>query len=293
MKKGLPRKLNDAINSKKTLVLDGAIGDALIKKLPPPQFSSLWASSYNLTHEADVVELHRSYVKAGADILTTNTFRTNYHAYKQGNYQFSYPDLVYRSVGLAIDAARASDVIIAGSNGPAEDCYKEEVTLSDSELEENHFNHINLLVDAGCDIILNETLSHFKEIEIISRICKSEGIPFVLSLYCKPDLHLLSGEHILWALDAVSKFNPLAVSVNCISIETAKELFEIYTPQHNWGIYPNCGTSNPDSGIINSVISPSEYYSEMEQFKAKQPLFIGGCCGSTDKHIRLLKTDGK
>src|ERR1017187_7612228 len=61
---------------KRPLILDGAMG-SLLQQHGVPRDESLWMSLANITHPEIVTELHRQYIEAGSDIITTNTFRTN------------------------------------------------------------------------------------------------------------------------------------------------------------------------------------------------------------------------
>ena len=79
---------------------------------------------------------------------------------------------VKKSVEIAVELKKEFNVLIAGSNAPAEDCYQKERLVSEEALIENHKNHIEWLYSSGCDFILNETQSHLDEIDIISRFCR-------------------------------------------------------------------------------------------------------------------------
>src|SRR5690606_37986424 len=105
-------------------------------------------------------------------------------------------NFVRKSVTIAIEARDNLPVLIAGSNAPAEDCYQAERTLSKKDITYNHHKHIDLLMNAGCDFVLNETQSHIDEILIICKYCRKENIPFVISLFFNDELKLLSGEKL-------------------------------------------------------------------------------------------------
>ena len=280
-----------------TLLLDGAIGTAIIERTHSYDHN-LWTSGFNLTDSEIVKSVHLSYLEAGADIITTNTFRTNYTAFIQSGIKISYSDFVKAGVKPALDTKEkflstagivAKTIIIAGSNSPAEDCYQKDRTLSPGETKTNHEMHIMELMNSGVDIILNETHSHLDEIEIICGVCEQLHAPYIISLYLDDNLSLLSGESIEVALEMLSRYSPNLICFNCISpLQFSKLLKRINLPV-NWGYYLNCGIGNLENGIIECSINEDEYQRIAEDSLKYNPKLIGGCCGSNYKHIKSLR----
>jgi homocysteine S-methyltransferase len=275
------------------LILDGAFG-TLLQSRGVPKDEHLWMSLANITHSNKVIELYKEYIEAGADIITTNTFRTNPAAKK--NYSNSLDNklidlhgFVSKSVELAKEAAAGTPVLIAGSNPPAEDCYQREVRISNNDYYWNHELHIKKLMLSGCNFILNETQSHFDEIEKISSICNKEEIPFVMSLFFDDDFNLLSGQSVDEILDVILKYNPLAIGFNCIRPETFLSFISNRKFGFNWGVYLNCGSGEITDEQITTGISADKYKIIIRQILPYNPSFIGGCCGTTPNHIRKIK----
>ena len=106
------------------LILYGAMGSMLQQKGFTAE-RDIWMSRLNITHPEIIYEIHKDYILAGADIITTNTFRTNPAAFQGAGYPFD-SKYVIEAVKIAIDASNSSKVIIAGSNPPAEDCYQKD-----------------------------------------------------------------------------------------------------------------------------------------------------------------------
>jgi homocysteine S-methyltransferase len=202
---------------KRPLILDGALG-SLLQQRGIEAEEDLWMSHANLFFPKTVVKLHREYIQAGADIITTNTFRTNPYALKSSNEDIYDEDFVRKSVELAKVAREREemDIIIAGSNSSAEDCYQKERTIDKNTLEYNHKKHIELLWENGVDVIWNETHSHLDEIEIICEYCSSNNLPFIISLFFDENLRLLSGETLTETVSFISKFSPAAIGFNCV-----------------------------------------------------------------------------
>jgi S-methylmethionine-dependent homocysteine/selenocysteine methylase/ADP-heptose:LPS heptosyltransferase len=272
---------------KRPLILDGAMGTLLQEKTNAPG-TRIWTAKSNDDFSDKVFNLHKEYIKAGADIITTNTFRTNpYSLLTQG-----ITDIigsVNKAVLLAKRARGKENILIAGSNPPAEDCYQVERTISQKDLEWNHKVHIDALIEAGCDFILNETQSHFDEIKFISKYCGQNNIPFVMSFFLSDKPKLLSGENLTDAIDYVLNYNPLAIGFNCISFEVLSKAIERLKQDINWGFYLNCGNGNLTDKSMTCAISPIDYSNKTKDYLKLNPSFIGACCGSSPLHIKKLK----
>src|SRR5690606_18104864 len=125
------------------LILDGAIGSYL-QSLKVIANGSLWMSYANIRSPEKVLQLHKDYIKAGADIITTNSYRTNATGLNN-HYKIDRDQAVKTSVAVRLEARENHTDSIAGSYAPGEDCYQDERTLSKNEFIHNHHKHIHLL----------------------------------------------------------------------------------------------------------------------------------------------------
>lgn len=273
--------------TQKPLLLDGAMGSLLNEKGITPH-KLLWMSHANIFFPDHVKNVHSEYISAGADIITTNTFRTNPAALI--NSEFSTKELVKSAVNIAKEASYGMPgILIAGSNAPAEDCYQAERTLIKDILIDNHHRHIDMLRNSGCDFILNETQSHLDEINIICRYCEDNDIPYVISLFFTNDLKILSGEDLQDIIEFLKCFEPLAISFNCVNPSVFNEALKRYKPDYKWGFYLNLGSgSYTDENIVCSI-NEAAYLEDIKQYLAYNPSFIGACCGSNPGHIKVIK----
>lgn len=278
---------DSAGHSSPSLILDGAMGSLLISR-GVPVHSELWMSHANILFPSEVLEIHKNYIKAGADIITTNTFRTNPAALI--NSEFTSEILVTRAVELAMQAREDNEnIIIAGSNAPAEDCYKADRSLSKDQLINNHHKHIDLLINSGCDFILNETQSHFDEIKIICEYCSVNKFPFVVSLFFDENLKLLSGEDLFSTIEIIKTYEPAAIGFNCIRPDIFNKAIAMYNPSFPWGFYLNLGSGNYTDEIIVCSINEQEYLTQIKKYMISKPAFIGACCGSGPEHIKIIR----
>jgi homocysteine S-methyltransferase len=285
LKKGL-KELSSFL--RRPLILDGAMGTVLNERGLTTD-PLLWSSISNLSDPASVIRLHLDYIAAGADIITTNTFRTNPNALKLSGTSLSPEEFVLKSVRLALEAAGEKDLIIAGSNAPAEDCYQIERTLLPEDLEYNHKKHIQLLWESGCDIIWNETLSHWDEIKIICEYCSSNSLPFVVNLFFNDELQILSGEPVSEVINFISEYSPTAIGLNCIKPSAFVNYLEHIPLHRNWGVYLNCGSGDVTDPVITCGLDPLSYARLISPLLPHRPLYIGSCCGSSPEHTSALK----
>ncbi|MFC2135972.1 homocysteine S-methyltransferase family protein [Bacteroidota bacterium] len=280
------QKFHDELN--RPLILDGAMGSLLT--LDEKNYDrALWASLVNLEAPESVLEAHMRYIDAGAEIITTNTFRTNPAALERSSQQISCESFVQKSVELAIRAREDKTVVIAGSNAPAEDCYQIERNINRNKLDFNHKKHIELLWESGSDFILNETQSHLDEIEIISKFCSSNNIHFIMSFFFTPDLNLLSGEPLKDVVELVKGYSPVGIGFNCIDLNPFEKFLDEYNPDFNWGFYLNCGSGTYTDTLITCGIDADAYLEEVKKIVHRDPMFVGSCCGSTPNHILKIK----
>ncbi|HJY64267.1 MAG TPA: homocysteine S-methyltransferase family protein [Ignavibacteria bacterium] len=293
-------KLAELLNTKKIILLDGAMGTELQKRgcdisLP------LW-SAKPLMDRPDVVRhIHIDYIDCGADIITTNTFRTQRRTFEKANYQpegktyaETAKELSKTAVDLAQDAVMiASDEnepLVAGCISPLEDCYSPELVPDMDTLCTEHYEHIQNLVDAGCDMLLAETMISLREISaVVNQIHKFE-IDYAISITPKNDKELLSGETISDAVKVIEKYSPQAILVNCIhpaKVEPVlihlKSLTEIPL-----GAYANTGDpfekENP-----KPPVTPDEYLNYAKRWKQLGARILGGCCGTNPMYILKMR----
>ena len=282
-------KLRDLWEVKnRPLLLDGAIGSLLQNKGAIGLPSYLWTSGIVLTNRESIREIHLQYLQAGANIITTNTFRL-------GNTNSTLDTKLIQQI-ISTEMTILNELkpdftfLIAGSNGPAEDCYQKVRKISHSQLMEKHKRVIDTLWESGVDFVLNETLSHFDEILFTSQYCFENNIEYVPSIYLDGTGRLLSGEPITEILEEILKYQPAAISVNCISLSTFSKIYESLTNfESPFGFYLNCGLSDINSSVISDVLSPQTYSDFVKYYLQYNPVFIGSCCGSNPEHTKKMR----
>ena len=249
--------------NKHPLILDGALGTELMRrglKLPLP----LWSAEANITHQKDVISIHKDYVKAGADIITTNTFRSTTWTYRRAGFSNKRAtERAKSSLMKAVESAYQSNPsLIAGSITSIEDCYQPSLFPGKSVAEDSIGETLSWFKEAGVKIILFETMSHLEEIKIAVRMAADFKTKW-LSLILNNDKKLLSGH----SLDDVFKFSKSEVDcllMNCNSFEKTNVSLSDFLNQwgSDWGVYPNLGITEPEpDGTMDIKISDKFFLS--------------------------------
>src|SRR5882672_5942861 len=131
------------------IVLDGATGTELARRGVDTR-GALFSAAAFATGPSIVREVHRDYAKAGAQVVTANTFRTNPR--KAGRQWREW-------TALAVKLAKESGALVAGSIAPVEDCYLPELRPPPEVALAEHRQFARALAEAGCDLLLVETVN--------------------------------------------------------------------------------------------------------------------------------------
>ena len=295
----------------RVLLLDGATGTELQRRGVDTTLP-LW-SARALLEARDVLHLiHADYVAAGADIITTNTFRTHRRTLTRAGLGQRTRELTQLAVTIARDAARQADrqVFVAGSISPLEDCYSPQLVPPDGELWIEHAEMAYDLAQAGCDVLLVETMNTIREAVIAARCAATTGLPVCVSFVAglnglPPDkvdqamiaeslatLTLLSGESITDAVQAVRRWGPAVILINCVPLAGIDRAFAELRAAYRGpiGLYANIGHADDQAGwTLTDDVQPAAYAQHARQWLRQGAAIIGGCCGTTPDHIAALK----
>ncbi len=295
----------------RVLLLDGATGTELQRRGVQTALP-LWSASALLQAPEVLQAIHSDYVAAGADIITTNTFRTHRRTLARAGLGERTHELTRLAVTLARQAARQVDrqVFVAGSMSPLEDCYSPELVPPEGELWIEHAEMAHDLARAGCDLLLVETMNTIREAVIATRCAVATGLPVCISFVAglnglPPDqagqrifgkgqgpLTLLSGESIVAAVQAVQHLRLAAILVNCVPLAVIDWAFaELRAAYHGpIGLYANVGHADDQVGwTLTDDVQPAAYADRARRWLQQGAAIIGGCCGTTPDHIAALR----
>lgn len=274
------------------VLLDGATGSELEARGADVRLP-LWSAAclLDLKGRSLLRTIHADYIRAGAEVITTNTFRTNPRALRTADLEDRAKTLTRAAVDevrFAIEeAAQSQKIYIAGSVAPVEDCYRPDLVPPDEELYDEHRRHIDHLYEAGTDILLIETMNTIREARTAAAYAKQTDRPVLVSFVCKDEEHLYSGEPLEQAVTEISRLNPTAILVNCARPEVLEKNIEILkdTAKVPIGAYANVLVSEK----FKATITPESHEDRVKNWVARFGLrLIGGCCGASPKFIERL-----
>jgi len=281
--------------------LDGALGSELERRGCPVGLP-LWSTHGLLEAPEQVAQIHADYARAGAEILTANTFRTQRRTLERasapgGNLGLRDAELTARAVDLARRGAGCVDrpIWVAGSAPPLEDCYRPDRVPENRDLEREHSMHMENLANAGVDLVLIETMNSVREAAVASRIAREAGLPFLVSFTSWNSARLLSGERLEEAVRRVVDHGPLAVLVNCLPASAVSAcLPALQCSGLPFGVYINLGEPGAEGDFRPSEEhSPEEFAAHALSWIEAGARIVGGCCGTTPDHIRAAAGCGR
>ncbi len=289
--------LSQRLAQRSLLILDGAMGTELERRgvdigLP------LWSANA-LMHEPDVVlQIHTDYIAAGADIITTNTFRTNRRVFRKAGLPDRSLELTARAVELAQrarDAYPDRTILIAGSVAPVEDCYRPDLVPRDTELQDEHGEMCERLARLGVDFLLIETMTTIREAYAACAAARATAKEVVVSFTCTKEGTLYGGEQLTDAIKTLAELQPTMFSLNCISprhltplIHHVNSLLTKLHPRIPLAVYANVGTPDVREGRMTRDVDETQYVVFAKEWQHLGASIIGGCCGTTPEYIRLL-----
>jgi len=279
----------------KTILLDGAMGSELIKRgecLPP----HIWSADSNLKNPSLVTKIHMDYIKAGANYITTNTFRTTPRAFKKtGLCQKDAESIAYNAMQSAVQSANLAaknKAKVLASIAPLEDCYMPNKFPGTTTAKHEFYQIAKWLSENLINGFILETMNNISETKICLEVVSKFNLPIWLSYHLADAKHICSGEHITSAIKLANKYSIECLLINCNPLSITKNAIEIIAKNWNgkWGIYPNLGIGDPaPDGIIDSIHTDDKLLSTMKIALDYGANIIGACCGSSPDHIVLLK----
>jgi S-methylmethionine-dependent homocysteine/selenocysteine methylase len=272
-------------------VLDGATGTELERRglactLP------LW-SSHALLDAPDLLRrVHADYVRAGVDGLTAATFRTQRGVLQRAGLGERARELTALAISLARDAAaERPEVWIAGSAPPLADCYRPDLVPDAGTLAREHAAHCEALTDGGADWILVETIGTVREAAAAAAAAAATGLAFAVSFIgAAHGATLLSGEPLAEALDAIARFSPSLVAVNCVPARRVDAYLDVLSASGlPFGAYPNFGPPGPTPRSAHrEAESPDGFARLALGWIDRGARLVGGCCGTRPEHLRAV-----
>ncbi|MCD6118520.1 homocysteine S-methyltransferase family protein [bacterium] len=276
------------------IIMDGAFGTEL-ERMRAVSSSPIWSAEVLDNRESLVVSIHHDYILAGAEIITTGTFRTTRRALEKVGRKNDYERLTRIAASLAREAIAQAEVnhkvYVAGSIAPLEDCYSPDMVPSYNECRSEHRIQVELMANSGVDIILGETFNNVMECRALLEAAAPFDIPIFLGVTCTSSGELLNGESLRNLVDGIRGVEPDCMLINCTPTHTLHialgqliEHFDGYV-----GAYGNVGMAEMQRWEFDGEISASSYVEFATKWVMMGAQIIGGCCGTNPEYIKQLK----
>jgi len=277
------------------VILDSAMGTRLEEmghKLAAP----LWSATVLQSNPEDITQIHRENIEAGAQVITTNTFRTTPYALHQAG--LSGVDAHTRARALTLLAIRLAwktvkesgkDIKIAAAIAPLADSWRPQDFPGTIISRPWHDAQLDNLAHHSTDILLLETMNSAREAKGLTDLALRYEKPVWVSFALNPEGQIYNGDELLKTATYLEKKGVSAIGVNCSNLDVSKtalrELREVVSIPLL--AYPNVELG-AKSQKKNGKISPEQFLEWAQEIQEIGVEFIGACCGSDHTHIKAL-----
>ncbi len=283
------QKLPDLKNE--VLLCDGAMGTMIQKTeaLKPGQAPELM----NITHPEIITDIHRSYIEAGSQYIGSNTFGGN--RIKLENHDITgdtVRDVNFAGVQIAKNAALSSGALVAASLGPTGKMLEPLGDLSFDAAFTAFREQCAIFAEAGADIVTIETMSDLQETKAAILAALEVNLPVMATVSFMENGRLLTGPSPEMVAATLSGFPLIALGTNCgLSAHLLKPLVQklVAYSKKPLIVQPNAGKPSLNGSETVYQESPSEFAEASLELVRLGVRIIGGCCGTTPEHIRLLR----
>ena len=274
------------------VLCDGAMGTLLYAK---GIFINRSYDELNLSQPDLIRGIHHEYLQAGAEIIETNTFGGN--SFRLGRHSLAdkVRDINRAGVRIAREAAKSFDVWVAGSVGPLGTRIEPLGKTSFQEARDAFRQQIEVLVEGGVDLLILETFGYLEEIHqaMLAARDVSGSLPLVAQVTIDEDGNCLDGSDPQTFVPKLVEWGADVIGCNCsvgpVAMLDAMEKVRAATSLP-LAAQPNAGIPRSVDGRNIYLCSPEYMASYARKFVAAGVRLVGGCCGTTPEHIRVMKS---
>jgi homocysteine S-methyltransferase len=288
--------------NQRPMLMDGAMGTMLYAR---GASSDQCLEHLVISRPGWVTEIHQAYASAGADILKSHTFGANRVRLAAYGLQNKVRDLNFKAVRLLRDVREVAgrSIFIAGDIGPLGKRLQPAGELSHEEAREAYREQINVLWEAGVDLLLFETFTSLEELEIGVGVAREVcDLPIVASMSFKEDGDTNDGFSPEAVAQRLIAAGVEVLGANCSvgpapmleTVERFHQSIESSAQNRDHGArilaMPNAGFPARIEGRFYYPASPEYFGRYAANFLEEGARLIGGCCGTTPMHVREMRT---
>jgi len=274
------------------ILCDGATGTLLYAK---GIFINRCYDELNVSQPDLIRDLHREYMQAGAEIIETNTFGGNSFRLARHSMENRVREINLAGARLAKDAAKSFGVWVAGSVGPLGVRIEPLGKTSFDEARAAFREQITALVEGGVDLLMLETFGYVEELHqaILAARDVDPKLPLVAHVTIDEDGNCLDGSTPESFTPRIEAWGADVIGCNCSVgpvamldvIERVRALTSLPLAAQ-----PNAGMPRSVEGRNIYLCSPEYMASYARKFVTAGVRLVGGCCGTTPEHIRVMKS---
>ena len=290
---------------KQTRVLDGGMGQELLARGMRPK-GTLWSANALLdeNYHQLLLDTHRDFVKAGAEVIVTATFTTRRKRLRDNNVEDKFEYLNKKAGQIALDVKKEFPNILVAGGLPPQNLTYESDDRSDKEIIKD-FNEQAKLLDPYVDFFYFDVWSSIKEFRCGIKAIKEFNKPYLIGIHISEGTKLPSGENISDIKNIIDQ-QLLGIILACVSPENyeinLKELKNLNVP---FGFKINGYiTTKPKNGYSATFAklngNPNEFLGHREdltpekvgkitkKYKDNGATILGGCCETRPLHISAM-----
>jgi len=274
------------------MLCDGAMGTLLYAK---GIFINRCYDELNLSQPELIKQVHHEYFQAGAEIVETNTFGANSFRLARHSLGDKVSEINMAGVRLAREAAKSFGGLVAGSVGPLGIRIEPLGKTSLDEARAAFAEQIAALAEASADLVILETFGYLEELRQAIRAARevSPNLPVVAQVTIDEDANCLDGSSPETFAAKLTDWGADVVGCNCsvgpVAMLDAIERMRRVT-QAPLSAQPNAGMPRSVEGRNIYLCSPEYMASYAKKFAGCGVRLIGGCCGTTPDHVRVMKS---
>ena len=277
---------------KELLFFDGGTGTILQEKgLKAGELPEVW----NIEQRETIVQLHTDYLNAGCNIIKTNTFGANHLKFNE-NTTYQLEQIIVAAIENAKEAQKncnsQKDTYIALDIGPSGKLLKPMGDLSFEDAYELFSEVVKIGVSCGVDLILIETMSDTYEAKAAILAAKeNSNLPVIATMIFGENKQLLTGGNVLSTVALLEGLGVDALGLNCgLGPVQMKDILKEMLSYASIPVVvnPNAGLPRSENGKTIFDVTPEEFSASMKEFVEMGASVLGGCCGTTPNHIKML-----
>jgi homocysteine S-methyltransferase len=301
-------RLTERLHNKEILLLDGGVSTE-IRRRGVALDKNVWSGLATKTNPDEVRQVHEDYIKAGAQIITANTYSTARHVLESINLGHESKLLNLKSVQLAQqarDEVAREEVFIAGSMSSMPPLTSHQEVAVGGQIESSYQELAEGLADAGVDLIIAEMMRDIENASIVIKAAVSTGLPVFIGFSAMMAENGVDVRSLRWKNaddttsahdfgEMVETLKPLggqAAGIMHTRVEDIGPALEVLR-QHWSGpllAYAETGKLILPDWRYEEVSSPEDYAAEIEGWMEHYGVqIVGGCCGTGPEHIRALR----